>query len=120
MSVTLSWINEPLECSNFAWVEFAEAFRDDVVAERDPVRSASRQSSGVVPVKRGPEADRFSSVPQVNVQWSTITSWAPACVENASSPQPPPLAWPGLAGAYADVLQDHVVGRACRCRRGSA
>ena len=80
----------------------------------------SRHSAGVVPVKRGPDADRFSSVAQVNVQWSTITSCAPACVENASSPQPLPLAWPGLAGPYADVLQDHVVGRARRCRRGSA
>ena len=27
-----------------------------------------RQSSGVAPVKRGPEADRFSSVAHVNVQ----------------------------------------------------
>ena len=32
-----------------------------------------RHSSGVLPVKRGPEAERFSSSAQVIVQWSTIT-----------------------------------------------
>ena len=32
----------------------------------------ARHSSGVLPTKRGPEADRFSSVPQVRLQWSTM------------------------------------------------
>ncbi len=48
----------------------------------------SRHSAGVLPLKRGPDAERFSSVAQVNVQWSTITSYAPATVESASVSQP--------------------------------
>ena len=54
-----------------------QALGDDVVAEGDAMRRAFAPSSGVLPAKRGPEADRFSSVAQVMEQWSTITSCAP-------------------------------------------
>ena len=68
----------------------------------------SRHSSGVSPVKRGPDADRFSSVAQVSEQWSTMTSCAPM-VEIASKSWPLSLAQPASPGPHADVLHDHVV-----------
>ena len=46
-----------------------------------------RHSSGVAPVKRGPDADRFSSVAQVRLQWSMMTLYAPM-VEMPSSSHP--------------------------------
>ena len=46
-----------------------------------------RQSAGVAPSKRGPEAERFSSSAQVRVQWSTMTFHAPT-VEIASASHP--------------------------------
>ena len=57
-----------------------------------------RHSSGVWPVKRGPDADRFSSVPQLKLQWSTITSCAPAVVDRPSWSPPPRLGLPNSPG----------------------
>ena len=56
-----------------------------------------RQSSGVSPAKRGPEADRFSSVPQLKLQWSMMTSRA-ATVDSPSWSPPPFLGRPNSPG----------------------
>ena len=52
-----------------------------------------RHSSNVFPVKRGPLADMFSSMPQLKVQWSMITLCA-ATVDKESASQPLRFACP--------------------------
>jgi hypothetical protein len=67
-----------------------------------------RHSATFAPLNRGPEADMFSSVAQLNVQWSTITRDA-EIVPSASASQPLRSGLPVGAGADADVANDHVV-----------
>ena len=84
MSEVLSWISEPLECSPLTCTESASPSAMMLLLKVMRCEVPLRHSSGVLPVKRGPDADRFSSVAQVSEQWSTITSCAPPIVEIAS------------------------------------
>ncbi len=72
-----------------------------------------RQSSTLSPVKRGPEADMFSSTAQVKVQWSTTTLRA-ATVEKASTSQPLRLACSSAPGRM------RMCRRITSCDRGAA
>ena len=51
-----------------------------------------RHSSGVLPLKRGPDADIFSSIAQVKLQWSTMMSWPPT-TDMASASHPLSSGW---------------------------
>src|SRR4030095_17064189 len=87
MSDALSWISEPLECSPLECVAYFRPSAMMLLLKVTRYEVPLRHSSGVLPVKRGPDADRFSSVAQVSEQWSTITS-CPAIVETASQSPP--------------------------------
>ena len=73
MRVTLSWIRPPFECSPSEWVALESPSATMLLLNVMMCDVLLRQSSGVVPWKRGPDADRFSSVPHVAEQWSTMT-----------------------------------------------
>ena len=73
----MSWISDPLECSPLEWVEYARLSPIRLFEKVMLWLVPRRHSSGVEPVKRGPEADRFSSVAQVRLQWSMMTLYAP-------------------------------------------
>ena len=66
--MTLSWISEPFECSPLACVAFASPSAMMLLLNVMRCDVPLRHSSGVLPVKRGPEAERFSSVAQVSEQ----------------------------------------------------
>ena len=68
MSDTLSWISEPLECSPFTCTESASPSAMMLLLKVMRCEVPLRHSSGELPVKRGPEAERFSSVAQVSEQ----------------------------------------------------
>src|ERR1041385_1871531 len=68
MSVTLSWISEPFECSPFTCTEFARPSAMMLLLYVMRWEVFLRHSSGVAPLKRGPDAERFSSVAHVSEQ----------------------------------------------------
>src|SRR5688500_17235377 len=74
MSVALSWMSDPFECSPLACVEYARPSAMMLLLNVIRCEVFLRHSSGVLPTKRGPDAERFSSVAQLNEQWSTMTS----------------------------------------------
>ena len=78
----------PLECSILSWVEWARLSAMMLLEKVMRRLVPARHSSGVFPVKRGPETERFSSLAQVRVQWSTMMFQAAPAVEMASSFQP--------------------------------
>ena len=98
MPVALSWISEPFECSPLGCVESARpsAARFD---RKTMLRLVpSRHSSTVSPVKRGPEADMFSSTPQKKLLFS-ISRLCAERVEKASTSQPWRFGRPSLPTA---------------------
>src|SRR6185369_15538907 len=127
MLVTLSWTSDPLECSPFECVESA---RPSYAALYENVTSCevlARHSSMPLPLKRGPDADMFSSSAHERLQWSTIT-WFAETVPNASGSQPLRLGCPSapvrmrmwrtitwLARMFRPVLMSVMPGEGAVC-----
>src|SRR5436190_20644 len=87
MLVTLSCTSEPFECSPLGWLESAMPSAARLYENVTSPEVPARHSATVLPLKRGPEADMFSSSAHVSEQWSTTTRCAPTVV-NASASQP--------------------------------
>src|SRR3546814_3317730 len=87
MPVVLSWTSEPLLCSPFGWLASASPSAARLFEKVTSWLVPSRHSATVLPSKRGPDADIFSSSAHRKVQWSITTLCAPT-VASASASHP--------------------------------